>query len=237
MLTSPSLVISLLLPLGPLAPILLPVPLGRPRPFFCGWPSPSPTSVSPVLSSYLRVWRMPVVVRSISPLWPWIFSPGFICPRRRSTSLIMSSHPSSTVSGSAPRNRARPLRSLMLRSRSLSRSFCVVFQSPPVALRWNAGTSTFLARLCSGATSPSSILSCLLRMASIFCLLTPSRPAFCKAFMPCSPYFFLPRYACRALSSMSDLRAEPAAFFMGSVLLPSRSRSKKSGLAPSLSCR
>ena len=75
--------------------MLLPVPLGRPR-RFSPWGASSPVSVSPVLGSYLRVCLMPVAVFSISPLWPWTFSPVFIPARRRSTSLSMSSQPSST---------------------------------------------------------------------------------------------------------------------------------------------
>ena len=70
MLTSPSRVINLDLPLGPLAPILLPAPLpaGRPRPRFspeAGASSSEPT-LCPVLGSTLRVTLRPVEVCSMS---------------------------------------------------------------------------------------------------------------------------------------------------------------------------
>ena len=124
--------------------MLLPAPLpaGRPRPRFSpsAGLSPSVPTEWPVLGSTLRVTLRPPGISSTSCLEPCVIEPILGAPARRSTSLIMSSQPSSATSFLPPlRNIAKSLAS------SLPFWFLSSFFWPPLS-------ADFIA---SAATSPS----------------------------------------------------------------------------------
>ena len=170
--SSSSRVINFDLPDGPLAPILEPVPFGRPLPRFsplAAVSSSAPTLIPSGLTR--RVTFMPVSVFSISCLWPAIRSPVFILlisPMRFLTSFCMSSQPSSTSSFSI--SRILPMAffiALAATSPNISSTsfFAPAILSAKVILSFGSANA---AKLLSAADIPSSFTGYSLPPTLIF---------------------------------------------------------------------